>query len=50
LRITQEIRRACHEQGIRTNYLKLLSRFPEKFLEYLSRPTPRDSQLPGGLD
>jgi glycosyltransferase involved in cell wall biosynthesis len=38
VRITREIRRACSEQGIATNYLKLLSRFPEKMLEYYSRP------------
>ena len=38
MRITREIRRACHEQGIPTNYLKLLSRFPEKLLEYIARP------------
>jgi len=48
MRITREIRRACHEQGIPTNYLKLLSRFPEKVLEYIARPAPARSQISGG--
>jgi glycosyltransferase involved in cell wall biosynthesis len=38
VRITREIRRACRELGITTNYLRLLSRLPEKLLEYRRRP------------
>jgi glycosyltransferase involved in cell wall biosynthesis len=37
-RITREIRRACREAGIETSYARLLSRFPEKMLEFLRRP------------
>lgn len=48
VRITREIRRACQEQGISTSYLKLLSRFPEKLLEYISRPAPAPSRISGG--
>jgi glycosyltransferase involved in cell wall biosynthesis len=32
--INREIIRACQENGIKTNYLKLLSRYPRKLLEY----------------
>jgi glycosyltransferase involved in cell wall biosynthesis len=46
LRITREIRRACAQQGIATNYLKLISRIPEKLLEYHRRPTPQARHNP----
>ena len=35
--LNKEIMRACRENGIKTNYLKLLSRYPKKFLEYITR-------------
>ena len=35
--ITQEMRDACRRNGVRTNYLKLLSRFPAKAYEVLRR-------------
>lgn len=38
VRITREIRQACRDNGIKTSYLKLVSRFPEKVLEYYRRP------------
>ncbi len=37
IEISREIRRACRETGIRTNYLRLMSRFPEKILEYFRK-------------
>jgi glycosyltransferase involved in cell wall biosynthesis len=38
IRITCEVRRACRRHGIATSYLRLLSRFPEKILQYRDRP------------
>jgi glycosyltransferase involved in cell wall biosynthesis len=37
--ITRELRRACLRYGIATSYMRLLSRFPEKMLEYCNRPS-----------
>ena len=34
LRLNREVMRACRENGIPTNWLKLLSKYPAKFLEY----------------
>lgn len=34
LRLLQENLRACRENGISSNYLKLISRYPQKILEY----------------
>jgi glycosyltransferase involved in cell wall biosynthesis len=33
--LNREVLRACRENGIRTNYLKILSRYPAKVLEFL---------------
>lgn len=33
--LNQEILRSCRENGISTNFFKLLSRYPRKFLEYI---------------
>jgi hypothetical protein len=33
--LNQEVLRACRENGIPTNLLKILSKYPAKFLEYL---------------
>jgi glycosyltransferase involved in cell wall biosynthesis len=38
IRITREIRLACREAGIPTSYPRLLTRFPEKVMEYWKRP------------
>jgi glycosyltransferase involved in cell wall biosynthesis len=38
IKITRELHRACRTHGIATSYLRLLSRFPEKMLEYRDRP------------
>jgi glycosyltransferase involved in cell wall biosynthesis len=35
LLITLEIYKACKENGIKTNFLKLISRYPSKILEYI---------------
>jgi glycosyltransferase involved in cell wall biosynthesis len=36
--LNREIVRACRENGIRTNMLRLLCKYPRKFLEYVRRP------------
>jgi hypothetical protein len=33
--LNREVMRACRENGIRTNYLKILSKYPAKALEFL---------------
>jgi glycosyltransferase involved in cell wall biosynthesis len=35
LTLNREILRACRENGIRTNYLKILSKYPAKLLEFV---------------
>jgi glycosyltransferase involved in cell wall biosynthesis len=35
LTLNREVLRACRENGIRTNYLKILSKYPAKALEFL---------------
>ena len=35
LTLNKEVMRACRENGIRTNYLKILSKYPAKALEFL---------------
>jgi len=35
LTINREVLRACRENGIRTNYLKLMTKYPAKLLEVL---------------
>ena len=35
LALNREVMRACRENGIRTNYLKILSKYPAKALEFL---------------
>jgi hypothetical protein len=35
LTLNQEVLRACRENGISTNYLKILSKYPAKALEFL---------------
>lgn len=35
--LNQEILRACRENGIRSNYFKILAKYPLKFLEYARR-------------
>jgi glycosyltransferase involved in cell wall biosynthesis len=35
IRLNQEVLRACRENGLRTNMLKILSKYPAKFLELL---------------
>lgn len=35
--LNREVLRACQENGIRTNYLKILSKYPFKLLEYVKR-------------
>jgi glycosyltransferase involved in cell wall biosynthesis len=35
IRLNQEVVRACRENGIRTNILKVLSKYPEKLVEML---------------
>jgi glycosyltransferase involved in cell wall biosynthesis len=36
LLLNKEVLRACRENGIRTNYLKILSKYPAKMVEFLS--------------
>ncbi|HDQ41339.1 MAG TPA: glycosyltransferase [Desulfonatronum sp.] len=36
--LNREIVRACQENGIQTNMLRLLCKYPRKFLEYFRRP------------
>lgn len=36
--LNREIVRACRENGIQTNMLRLLCKYPRKFLEYFRRP------------
>jgi hypothetical protein len=36
LRLNQEILRACRENGVSTNYLKIFSKYPAKILEFLN--------------
>ncbi|HET7363475.1 MAG TPA: glycosyltransferase family 2 protein [Burkholderiales bacterium] len=38
LTLNREVMRACRENGIATNYLKLLSKYPAKALEFIVRP------------
>jgi len=33
--LNQEVIRACRENGIKTNYAKILSKYPMKFIEYI---------------
>jgi hypothetical protein len=35
LLLNKEVLRACRENGISTNYLKILSKYPAKALEFL---------------
>lgn len=35
IRLNQEVKRACAENGIRTNWFKILSKYPLKILEYI---------------
>jgi hypothetical protein len=35
IRLNQEVKRACAENGIRTNWFKILSKYPLKMLEYI---------------
>lgn len=35
--LNREVLRACRENGIHTNYLKILSKYPEKFIEFVRR-------------
>jgi glycosyltransferase involved in cell wall biosynthesis len=44
IRITREVRRACREHGLATSYLRLLSRLPEKILQYRDRPPTASGQ------
>lgn len=50
LTLNREVLRACRENGIRTSWLRLLSRYPEKLLEFAlarqqrSRPWPSSSR------
>jgi glycosyltransferase involved in cell wall biosynthesis len=37
IRLNQEVLRACRENGLQTNMLKILSKYPEKLLELLHR-------------
>ena len=37
LRLNREVLRACRENGLQTNIFKILSKYPAKFLELLSR-------------
>jgi len=37
LRLNREVLRACRENGLQTNILKILSKYPEKILEFLQR-------------
>jgi glycosyltransferase involved in cell wall biosynthesis len=37
LLLNQEVLRACRENGIRSNYFKILCKYPAKFLEFWSR-------------
>jgi glycosyltransferase involved in cell wall biosynthesis len=37
LQLNKEVLRACRENGIQTNMLKILSKYPAKFLEYFHR-------------
>lgn len=36
LRLNQEVLRACRENGLQTNWLKIVSKYPAKFLELLN--------------
>jgi glycosyltransferase involved in cell wall biosynthesis len=36
LTLNREVLRACRENGIRTNYLKILSKYPAKALEFMA--------------
>jgi glycosyltransferase involved in cell wall biosynthesis len=38
LTLNREVLRACRENGIATSYFKILSRYPEKLLEFVVRP------------
>ena len=38
LALNREVLRACRENGIATNYLKILSKYPAKALEFVVRP------------
>jgi len=37
IRLNQEVLRACRENGLQTNMFKILSKYPAKFLELLTR-------------
>jgi hypothetical protein len=37
LRLNREVLRACRENGLQTNILKILSKYPAKILELLRR-------------
>lgn len=37
LRLNREVLRACRENGLRTNIVKILSKYPAKILEFLRR-------------
>jgi len=37
IRLNQEVLRACRENGLQTNMIKILSKYPAKFLELLAR-------------
>jgi glycosyltransferase involved in cell wall biosynthesis len=37
IRLNQEVLRACRENGLQTNWLKILSKYPAKLLELLSQ-------------
>jgi glycosyltransferase involved in cell wall biosynthesis len=38
LLLNKEVLKACRENGINTNYMKILSKYPEKIIEFLRRP------------
>jgi hypothetical protein len=38
LTLNREVLRACRQNGIKSNYLKILSKYPAKALEFLVRP------------
>lgn len=46
--LNQEIIRACRENGIKTNLLKVLSKYPQKVLQLLKRPSP--NHCPGTVE
>ena len=37
LRLNREVLRACRENGVQTNILKILSKYPAKILEFLNK-------------